>query len=121
MTISVTSPRSLRENIFKELETADYFVFIDFKREWLEDGTCRGSLFANQELGIASFLDIPLMCFQEAGLEDLDGMMGAIQANAVRFSDREHLHIIVKDRLQTCLANGKWTTQTRNCITLRLP
>lgn len=121
MAIAANSPRSLRENIFKELEIADYFVFVDFKRERLDGGPCRGSLFANQELGIASFLDIPLIGFQEAGVKELDGMLGAIQANAEHFSDREHLHIIVAKRLQEKLASGEWTTQTRNCLTLCLP
>jgi hypothetical protein len=121
MAIAANSPRSLRENIFKELEIADYFVFIDFKRERLDGGASRGSLFVNQELGIASFLEIPLIGFQEVGVKDLDGMLGAIQANAVHFSDREQLHIIVATRLQEKLASSEWTTQTRNCLTLCLP
>ena len=121
MAIAANSPRSLRENIFKELEIADYFVFIDFKREHLDGGPCRGSLFVNQELGIASYLELPLVGFQEAGVKELDGMLGAIQANAEHFSDREHLHILVGKRLQEKLASGEWATQTRNCLTLCVP
>src|SRR5712692_545511 len=62
--------RGLRENIFAQLAQSEYFVFIDFKREPLE-GTdppvCRGSLFTHQELAIASYLDMPLLAFQESG------------------------------------------------------
>lgn len=57
--IAQQSVRGLRENIFRQLEESEYFIFIDFKRERLcrngkDTGKHRGSLWANQELAIAS-------------------------------------------------------------------
>ena len=62
--------KSLKELIFQKLKDADYFVFLDFKRENLlvEAGhseVCRGSLFSHQEFGIAVFLE-RVMNFEKA-------------------------------------------------------
>jgi hypothetical protein len=42
--------------ILKELEAADYFVFVDFPREEIEPGECPVSLFSHQELAVAHYL-----------------------------------------------------------------
>src|ERR1700720_3777421 len=102
------SLKSLRENIFYHLDHADYFVFVDFKREEIASeatttGTFRGSLFANQELAIASFLDIPTVVFQEEGLRERDGMLSAFQANATPFTDRINLPAIISRRIEDLL------------------
>ena len=57
--VAQQSLRGLKENIFEQLSRSEYFLFVDFKRERLE-GTSdhRGSLFSNQELALASFLEI---------------------------------------------------------------
>jgi hypothetical protein len=69
--VAEQSLRGLRENIFAQLESSDYLVFIDFKREELKVNgglpICRGSLFSHQELAIASFLEIPVLPLQEKG------------------------------------------------------
>ena len=54
-------------DIFDQFEKSDYFVFIDFKRENLSSKPAvhRGSLFSNQELAIASFLEIPAVILHE--------------------------------------------------------
>ena len=39
------SLKGIRENIFSKLEESEYFIFIDFKREKMETGEHRGSLF----------------------------------------------------------------------------
>jgi len=71
------------------LAASEYFVFVDFKRERLNDTIeCRGSLFSHQELAIASFLDLEVLAFQEAGVKQSDGIMGFLQANAISFTDR---------------------------------
>jgi hypothetical protein len=50
----------------RQLETSDYFLFIDFKRERIRcPNIFRGSLFTNQELAIASFLGLESIVFQE--------------------------------------------------------
>jgi len=97
------SLRGVKENIFAQLETSEYFVFIDFRREPLAvgSGTChRGSLFSHQELAIASHLEIPLLAFQERGVKREDGLMRFLQANATEFGDRDLLPNVVADRVQ---------------------
>ena len=57
----------LKENIFKQLCDSEYFLFIDFKRERIKllRRLYRGSLYAHQELAVASHLDIKFMGFQQ--------------------------------------------------------
>ncbi len=130
----VQSLRSLRENIFAELESADYFLFIDFAREELisrkggplarffEPSAKRGSLFSHQELAVASFLHLPALVFQEKGVLPLDGMLGALQANAISFSDRGNLHRIITDKLREKLEHEpEWSLESRNSLSLMLP
>jgi len=97
--------RSLRENIFAKLgDQTEYFLFVDFCREKIDaSGNCRGSLFSHQELAIASFLgfDDDVLVFQEKGLLERDGMIGAFQANATSFSDRSGLIDVIKKRVES--------------------
>lgn len=94
----------LRENIFEQLSRSEYFLFIDFRRERLVSGTevgepslssmplrCRGSLFTHQELAIASYLQLPVIAFHEAGIDERDGMRGVMQLNSTRFDSRSQL------------------------------
>jgi hypothetical protein len=125
MAVAEQTLLGLRENIFTQLETADYIVFIDFKREELKTNAtpsfCRGSLFSHQELAIASFLEIPALILQESGIMERDGMLGAMQANAIPFTDRNLLSNVVADLIHQKLDSGIWTNQTRNQLTLELP
>ncbi len=110
------SPRGLRENIFEELDNSEYFVFVDFKRERLEPSNSashRGSLFCNQELAIASYLDIPIIAFQEEGIEELDGILGALQVNAFPFSDRKLLPTSIAGTVRR-----EWDTHSKNQLRL---
>jgi hypothetical protein len=120
--VADTSLLGLRENIFAQLRTADYLIFIDFKREELKTGSTapmhRGSLFSHQELAIASFLEIPALVLQERGVKKLDGMMGAMQANANEFSDRDQLPDTVAGLIGTKVRQGEWNSQSRNVLTL---
>jgi hypothetical protein len=47
---------AINDNISRRLVDTEYFIFIDFKIEKLENGSYRGSLFSRQELAIATFL-----------------------------------------------------------------
>jgi hypothetical protein len=90
------SLRSLRENIFERLRNTEYFLFIDFAREELvsadgKRGERRGSLFAHQELAIASYLEIDVPAFRENVVWDRDGILGHLQANSIVFTDRSAL------------------------------
>jgi len=84
--------RSVPENIFERLRNSEYFLIIDFRREKV-DKEYRGSLFSHQELAIAAFLefDNDVLIFQEKGVMQRDGMIGAFQANAIPFKRRSDL------------------------------
>jgi hypothetical protein len=117
--VHIQSPRSIRENVFKQMQESDYFLLIDFKREELgkdKDGQLihRGSLFTNQELALASFLEMEMMLFQEAGVRQRDGMLDAIQGNATPFSDRNKLPDLIAEEIRRRV----WTTETRNTLAL---
>lgn len=121
MAVAEQSLLGLRENIFAQLESSDYLVFVDFKREGLKiegDPVCRGSLFSHQELAIASFLEIPSLILQERGLKIPDGMLGAMQANATPFSDRNLLQRVVADLIAEQVSTGKWQKESRNTLSL---
>jgi hypothetical protein len=115
--VHIQSPRSIRENVFKQLQESDYFILIDFKREEIKDKagnvTSRGSLFTNQELALASFLEMEVMLFQEDGVQR-DGMFNAIQGNATSFSDRNKLPDLIAEEIR----RRQWTTETRNALAL---
>lgn len=99
------SPLAIRENIFRVISMADYYLFIDLKREAIVDAkgensnstTCRGSLITHQELAIASFLELPTIAFQEKGVEKYDGLIGLLQLNCIEFRSRRTLPKLVKE------------------------
>lgn len=87
------SASGLKENIFKKLSEAEYYLFIDFKREKMgtdKEGNDvhRGSLFTNQELAVASSLDLKMLGFQEEGVER-QGILNEIQLNCPKFRGNE--------------------------------
>jgi hypothetical protein len=103
----------LKENIFRRLRDSEYFVFVDFKREKLiprghgmmglvlsHSLQHRGSLFSHQELSLASYLDLPLLAFQEKGVKTDDGVLRFLQANATTFTDRSLLPNVIADEVQ---------------------
>jgi hypothetical protein len=91
--------KGLKENIFEELSSSEYFLFVDFKREKLDEQTWRGSLFCHQELAIASFLDMPVLGFQESGVKKDDGILSYLQANCTPFSDKHTLANVIADKV----------------------
>jgi hypothetical protein len=109
--------RGLKENIFGQLSRSEYFVFVDFKRERLATSTStlhRGSLFSHQELALASYLDIPLIAFQEVGVKTDDGILRFLQANATPFTDRHLLPNVIADEVQ----RRSWSANWRNELIL---
>jgi hypothetical protein len=107
----------LRENIFERLAYSEYFVFVDFKREQLmgvNPPAFRGSLFSHQELALASYLEMPLLAFQETGVKRDDGILRFLQANAIQFSDRHLLPNVVADKIR----ERKWDPHWRNELVL---
>jgi hypothetical protein len=85
LAIEVHSPQAITQGIYQKLTTADYFLFVDFSREPVgKCGESRGSLFSNQELGIASYLEIETLPFLQEGVS-LEGILRYIQGNPIRF------------------------------------
>jgi hypothetical protein len=101
----------LKESIFRQLENSEYFVFVDFKREQL-DGISehRGSLFAHQELAVASFLNLPVIVMQEKGVKPDDGILRFLQGNAITFSARPLLPGYIADQVHV----RGWDKHLRN-------
>jgi hypothetical protein len=124
--IAEQSLTGLRENIFRQMESSEYFVFVDFKREKISasgdaDAICRGSLFSHQELGVASYLEMPCLVFQEKGVMERDGMLSCIQGNAHSFADRAQLPNVIADMIRKKTDNGKWSSTWKNALSLHMP
>ncbi len=110
--------RGVKENIFPELESSEYLLFIDFRREPLADSeseppVCRGSLFSHQELAVAAFLDLEVIAFQEERVKRDDGLIGFLQANCIPFSDRHTLPSVVLDTVRTRGWRPDWKRQLK--------
>lgn len=82
----VHSSDGLTENIFRFFNKSEYFVFIDFKRENLSADEHRGSLFVNQEIAIATFLNLIGVGFVEKGVKR-EGILEYQIYNAIPFED----------------------------------
>jgi len=104
--------RGVKDNIFRQLESSEYFIFIDFRREKIggkrAKSEYRGSLFSHQELALASFLDIPLLTFQQKGVKQEDGIMRYLQANSIQFTDKHLLADVVGGEIQKRGWNPSW-------------
>jgi len=109
--------KGIKENIFTQLETSEYFIFIDFKREKImdkQDNVHRGSLFSHQELALASYLDLPLIAFQESGVKKEDGIMRFLQGNSIEFTD----HHLLPDTIAGMLQKNGWGPHWKNQLQL---
>ncbi|MCP8317080.1 MAG: hypothetical protein H3Z52_03660 [archaeon] len=107
--------KGVKENIFSQLETSEYLIFIDFKREKLftrsGEEVYRGSLFSHQELAVASFLDIPFIAFQEKGVKSDDGILKFVQANCIQFTNRHTLPNVIADYINQQGWNPHWKNE----------
>jgi hypothetical protein len=105
----------LKENIFKQLENSDYIIFVDFKREELADSKRqhRGSLYSHQELAIASYLEIPVLAFQQRSVKEQDGMAGALQLNPIKFDSPAQL---MSGIFAQVLKNAGWSPTDRQLL-----
>jgi hypothetical protein len=66
---------------------------------------------ASQELAIASFLDMPLVGFQEVGVKSDDGILQFLQANCTPFTDRHTLCNVVADKIEQAGWKPNWKNQ----------
>ncbi len=82
----VHSSEALTESIFRFLDQSEYFVWVDFRRDPLDEDEYRGSLFVGQELAIATFLKLPGIGFVEKGVRR-EGIAEYQIYNAITFED----------------------------------
>lgn len=109
--------KGLKENIFKHLVDSEYFLFIDFKREKLNNsGNFRGSLYTNQELAIASFLEKEVIAFQQKGILHIDGMLSSLQLNPIEFNNREKNKL--PDLIEQQIKQSGWNHQWKNKLSI---
>jgi hypothetical protein len=114
LAIQVHSAQGLTEGIYPHLRSAEYFLFVDFIREKLNDGPdSRGSLFSSQELGIASYLDSEPLFFVELGIKKHDGIIGVIQGNPTWFSDRNALVAMIEHEVRESNWNARHRRELR--------
>ncbi len=109
---TVNSAEALTENIFRFLNNSDYFVFIDFKRDELPEAQYRGSLFVNQELAIATFLQLPGLGFTEKGVKR-EGILNYQIYNAVPFEDSAEILTALNEK------TADWDTDSVNELAIR--
>ena len=103
--------KGVKENIFLRLSKSEYFIFIDLKREKLENSEYRGALFSHQELAIAAFLNSEVLAFQEDGVKKDDGILKFIQANCIPFSDRHLLPDAVAEKVRERAWKPNWRNE----------
>lgn len=109
----VQSLEALTENIFRHLRNSEYAVFIDCKREKLDTGEFRGSLFVNQELAIAAFLPIEeSMVFHQEGVI-IEGVAKYLVAKPVHFSEEQEFLEKLKEQTRG------WHHDWRNELSLK--
>ncbi|MBI5151859.1 MAG: toll/interleukin-1 receptor domain-containing protein [Candidatus Pacebacteria bacterium] len=61
----VQTPEALTSNIFEALKGSEYFISINFPRDF----TKTGSLFIQQEFAIAAFFGIPMLAFRKGQIK----------------------------------------------------
>lgn len=118
--------KAILERVFDELHEADYFVFLDFKREQFTDppGGFRGSLYCHQELALACFLKTEIAVFREDDVEapegaiELNGIMKEVMSNAVSFTRNapDKLAALVCEKVKS----KGWSLETRHRLGLSL-
>lgn len=105
---AVQSLEALTENIFYHLRNSEYAVFIDCAREPLDTDKFRGSIFVNQELAIAAFLNIDSRVFHEEGVIR-EGVAEYLIAKPVLFKNRPQF--LGKLRRQTKEWRSDWSNE----------
>jgi hypothetical protein len=102
--LEAQSIQDVNSGIIGELRRADYYVFVDFRRERLvgavADEPFRGSLFSHQELAIAYAMGFDhAIFFRESGVK-LEGVCAYLASNATRFENRSDVPQLVADAVE---------------------
>src|SRR6266568_2050336 len=115
--IKVQSIPDLNKGIIDELKRSDYFLFVNFRREMISQGSgdpvFRGSLYTNQELAIAYALGFQDMIFLNQRFTERRGMFGTIVSNSPEFDRYTEL----LPGLQTAIRDAGWKPSfSRNLV-----
>lgn len=108
----VQSLEALTENIFHHLKNSEYAAFIDCAREELKPGKFRGSVFVNQELAIAAFLQVDSRVFHEEGVTR-EGVVEHLIAKPIHFSDEQEFLEKLKEQTKG------WCSDWRNELSIK--
>lgn len=93
--------------IFKNLKECDAFIAILHKREPIKEREYRGSLFVNQELGIASFLGKKYyLVYSESNIK-LEGVFKYIMNRTIDFSSPDNIVENLKPKIDEWLSIWK--------------
>jgi hypothetical protein len=118
LAIEQHSLNGFNENILPKLESSEYYIMIDFRREKITDDEFRGSLFVHQELAIATFLRKEhALIFQEKGVSERDGVKRFMQCNPISFEDKRSLVGLIVEKI---ISEG-WHTGWRNELKMERP
>ena len=87
----IQSLSALTNEIFQQIESSEYFLFVDFKRELCVDEAPkvtirRGSLFSHQELAVAAYLKKDCLIFKHEDV-GLEGVQKFLITNPITFMD----------------------------------
>jgi len=129
LAIGKISPKSIREVIFNEITTSEYFLFIDLKREKMITGPLgkstekrykhRGSLLCHQELAISAYFNIPFIAFQQNGIKKRDGLSKYLQYKPIPFDDPNTLPKLITQEITEKIDSGEWSTKWKNQLCLK--
>lgn len=110
--IQTQSIQDLNTSIIGNLSSADYYIFIDFRREKISDcpEEYRGSLFTNQELAIAYLLNFERALFFRQSKVRLEGIAKYMASNAVEFNRLNQVVGIVQREFEKREDSDDWTT-----------
>ena len=110
--LETQSLSDLNSGTIGHLKRADYFLFIDFPREYLsKDGKSisdkkRGSLYTHQELALSYLLGFPEAIFLKHENVELKGIAQFMMANATTFTDFSE----VPEKVEELVTNRNWSS-----------
>jgi len=108
--------RGILENVFGAIQSAEYYLFVDF---WRPDGP---SVFSHQELAVAALTpDRQWALFQDTRWgENRPGLLQAVPSRIETFDDVRSLSSRVRAFLQEKLKRREWSTRWRRELRLRV-
>lgn len=110
--IQTHSIQDLNTSIIGNLTSADYYIFIDFRREKISHHPkeYRGSLFTNQELAIAHYLGFERVLFFRQSKVRLEGIGKYILSNAIEFNDLDEAMSLVWQEFEKREQSDNWNS-----------